>query len=120
MGLEAIRNKVFASNFKLTPDEKIEFQSVYDEVRLSNNKRTKVLDWTCAGCVSTAYTVVRNYWNKNEVPVEIPKASANVKTVTISDADDSGVERIEFTKNPLREGVSFSEPQKKPGRKPKK
>lgn len=103
MGLEAIRNKVFASNFKLTPEEKIEFQSVYDEVRLSNNKKTKVLDWNCGGCVSTAYTVVRNYWKKNEVPVEIPKALANVQTVVIGESDPSDHETV----------------QKKPGRKPK-
>lgn len=107
MGLEAVKNKVYAGNYKLTPEEKNEFQQVYNEVRLSNKKPIKQLDWNCSSCVSTAYTVVKNYWNKTEIPVSIPKASANVETVVIGDNKPDG-------KSPDSLHV------KKPGRKPKK
>lgn len=118
MGLDQLKTKVLSGNYKLTPEEKTEFQLAYNEVRLSNNKKIKQLNWGCDGCISTAYLVVKNYWNKTTPPVEITKAKANVKTFTISaDDDDSGVEKIQLTEAPGKEAITFS---KKPGRKPKK
>lgn len=83
---------------KVTSSDRMAIQMLFDESQELVKGKKKPIDWTCGGCVSSAFLVVGNYVDYHlgsdssdetaekttDIPIEVPvvKKASNVKKKT--------------------------------------
>lgn len=107
--LEKIRGKVTRKDIDFNTQELLYLDEVYAEITKLSTGKAQVISRGCSSCINNAVNIVYNFVTYHEEKHELEEKNTP-KIMTIIIDEESGVDAIRFTDNPIVPFVSFNTP----------